>query len=382
MDSPTKSVRAFCNRSTKSSPSKTNTSSITIDKSIAQSNSANVVSHRSPSAPPTQQHKFGVRKVLKKDESQLSNAHSVLDEYKHGLENPLIKALMNSNPSLLAQCLAYRCYLKGRACGDFVLSLFLQGQQMEPRNRKRSIKCSDDSNYDDIFDIKEATGNRVNIRGKSIHSSKGGIEISSSQTTHPERFHNEANSFHPDVIVADELRYLNDVLVELQSIRKRHNDPSQPNSHPYYILDHSMILSHDSSQHSVDDESDCNDDLIWLTKQMENEWLQFLYFSGIKTTTAGASLSRHAKNEKKETENQKAHCYKAYIAMGKRNQQCDLGYFRTSEESARVYDMYAIGRRSLGKIAMKEFDLRKRVKARSYIHKLVSIMFHHSNLVE
>ena len=316
----------------------------------------------------------GVRKVLKKVDSHLS---STLDEYKHGIENPLIKSLMTSNPALLAQCLAYRYYLKGRPCGDYVLSLYLQGQQSESRSRKRGNTTHNKKAFDHINDgdrmMKRFKLTQPNIRGQEVKEeypmyTKDVVEMEGDS---------ESQAVHQDIISEEESMYLNDVLSELQSLRKRHNEsssfsaamPDKPrHAPPTNQASNTPYELEYESKPTINMECDGGgDDLIWLTKKMEKEWVRFLDLSGPAVNISDLCEQFPPSPDRQKTN----HCYKAYISIGRRN-QCDLGYFRTSDEAAKVFDMYAVGRRTLGKIVMKELGLRKRVKVRGLIHQLVS----------
>ena len=357
--------RTFYNRASKTSPT---SSTATYDQNPQKLQ----LEPNSNSSTALHSKLYGVRKVLKKDESQLSNLG---DGYKHGLDNPLIKTLINSNPKLLAQCLAYRYYVKGKICGDYVLSLHLQGQQSESRSRKRSIIKCNDSEKDK----------------ETVKCSKGGHRVSQVPKNNNDNILESVfsrDSLNHDIIVEYELKYLRDVLNELRFLRKRHSDLSSYASsnevsntkHPDLNDDTRRILFKNPYSSSLDDntcqsnsteyDSEC-DDLNWLTHEMEQEWLQFLHFSDPKITSA--KFHTRSKDVVKSDQNGD-HCFKAYISLGRRNQQCDLGCFRSLQEAADVYDKYAIGRRTLGKIAMKEYDLRKRVKARSIFHRLVSAL--------
>ena len=172
--------------------------------------------------------------------------------------------------------------------------------------------------------------------------------------------------------------YLHDVLCELKFLRKKHTEPNlfsvaktdTPLTNQDLIGDaqyrpeNSQLFKQQMAR--CDDKDGGNDDLIWLTKEMEREWLQFLHFSDpIENVEHDDHLLLNC-DRKKAT-----HCFKAYLSLGRRT-QCDLGYFSSPKDAARTFDMFAIGRRTLGKIALREYDLRKRVKARSAIHQLVS----------
>ncbi len=323
----------------------------------AQSNKG--ISTALPSNPISIQHykQFGVRKVLKKDDTQLSSSDQ---KYKHGLENPLIQSLINSNPALLSQCLAYKNYLDGRPCGDYVLSLYLQGQQNELRGRKRGSQSQQILAIESDFD--DENNNRSNKRSKTVHCrSEKNEEANGGSIPCTKHDDLDTKRLNQDIIEEEELLYLHDVLCELKRLQNKHSEQTlfsvAKSTENKQLLREPIVRC---------DEDGGNDDgLIWLTKEMEREWLQFLHFSGpIANMEHDDYLFLRC--DKKTT-----HCFKAYISLGRRT-QCDLGYFSSPKDAARIFDMYAIGRRTLGKIALREYDLRKRVKARSIVHQLVS----------
>ena len=315
----------------------------------------------------------GVRKITKKHKSQVSFS---AQSYKHGLNNPLIKILMDNNPGLLAQCLAYRYYLKGRPPSDYVLSLHLQSQEQDMRSRKRGnpnkIGCSSTTTRQ----------NNTDNAKKKQRLCVSQVVDSDDKITPFDYCHqfDEEEIIHKDMIVEGEVEYLNDVLSEMKAIKKKAHYDSSMND------DYGISTSKSSDTYrkrnpwddNVITNIDC-DDLVWLTKQMEKDWLQFLSYSAAEEQEEeeqdSSSFFATNKNSFAVDDHDISSlqcCYKSYISMGKRNQQCDLGCFGSCFLATQAFDMHAIGRRSLGKIILKEYDLRKRVKARRIIHQLVS----------
>jgi hypothetical protein len=228
---------------------------------------------------------------------------STLGDYtkvKHGIVNEIVSNLVNKEPLLLAQILSTRYLVHGMAPSDYIVALSHSKTNNDNGLRKRmrdehcSISIVDDSTEDSAF-MTDAMSNSDNLL---IHES--------------------------------DIDYLKQVLEEDASLEKKRHLKSTFTSTPLNNID---------------------DDLLWLTKEMEEDWEKFLQMTGFARNQYNRALNSRS-----------SHPYKAYLSLGKRT-QCDLGHYFTAEDAALVYDKYAISRRTLG-IKLAQFSyLYRRVKA-------------------
>lgn len=138
----------------------------------------------------------------------------------------------------------------------------------------------------------------------------------------------------PDIIGETDLKFLAEVVKEQNFLSKRRSKERNT------LVESIPTLSRGSS-----------DDLQWISKEMESDWKEFLHKVGCQSSAAARNVCQPKSKR----------CFKSFITLGTRN-QCDLGYFNSSEDAAFVHDMYALGRRTLGIKLLHEVSIRKRVK--------------------
>jgi hypothetical protein len=221
----------------------------------------------------------------------------------HGIANEIVSNLVNKEPLLLAQILSTRYLVHGMAPSDYIVALAQSKIDNDTGLRKRTRDDICYSVSDSSTDVANLTDSMSNCHNLLIHES--------------------------------EIDYLKQVLEEDASLEKKRH------------LKSTFTSTHFNER---------DDDLLWLTKEMEHDWEKFLLMTG---------FTRNQNSQKAPVRS--SHPYKAYLSLGKRT-QCDLGHYHAADDAALVYDKYAISRRTLGiKLAQFSF-LYRRVKALKATH--------------
>lgn len=222
-----------------------------------------------------------------------------------GISNEIISNLIAKEPLLLAQVLSTRYLVRGLPPSDYIFALAQSQAHNDNGLRKR-------------------TRDELNTTYYSTESNHVGVLSASS--------HLQSN-IDSLLIHESDIPFLRQILEEDVALREKRQFPSfVPQTHTI-------------------DETD--DDLCWLTQEMQKDWSSFLRKVG---------FSRNDNRNASSTTIRGSHPFKAYLTLGKR-MQCDLGHFICADDAALVYDKYAVSRRTIGiKLSMFLF-LFKRVKA-------------------
>jgi len=303
-------------------------------------------------AKPVKKKIIGVRRLLARDgdEKDLAIGDSP-HAYEHGIENPIISSLITSNPQLLGRVLFTRNPAAATQ-SDYILSLLTSqghGNIRRDNSRRRSAAAAALSASSDQLDGGHTARAGSKRKADKILGSLGvdyadaGLrnDVTALVTEHGENGGLLGDTEEDDlaIITREEEKYLLDVLEE------RATAP------------HTGTASGAAAD---------AEDLTWLTAEMEREYKLFLAF-----TNEEASSDSGGDDDNEVNDNAKSfgkYRYKATMTLARGAGQCALGTFRTAEEAAVAYDRHALGRRTLSKKIMEEFQLRRSVKARKAAH--------------
>ena len=345
---------------------------------------------------PQQRKRIGVRRILiKDDDSSISILAGVErnGSFEHGINNPIIKSLLRSNPRLLGQILSTRDPLAALR-SDYIMSLLVtpRGENDLPmrdkpkrkRNRTLGATATPSENEskkkkrgpevllsrlgcDEIKEHGTATV-KIEVAG----ASKGGNQVGGSADVDCiEKW---------SMVTQDEVEFLKDVLDENCRLRRRRTESTG-------FTKWKEINGNAVGKESYIEEQTLAKveptDLVWLTEKMESEWETFEEWAGKPQCTLNGSCEseqkieqeniimncdaqRYKSNEERGSNYSSRatkHRYKAEMNLT-RGPRCNLGIYQTAAEAENAYDRYVIGRKMLGKMVLQEFDIRCRVKTR------------------
>ena len=299
-------------------------------------------------AQPVKKKIIGVRRLLARDgdEKDLTIGHA----YEHGIENPIISSLITSNPQLLGRVLFTRNPAAATQ-SDYILSLLTSqghGNIRRDNSRRRSAAAAALSASSDQLNGGHTARAGSKRKADKILGSLGvedadaGLrnDVAALVTEHGENGGLLGDTEEDDlaIITREEEKYLLDVLEERATASRTGT----------------------ASSAAADVE-----DLTWLTAEMEREYKLFLAFTKDEASSDSGDDDNEAKDNAKSFGKYR---YKATMTLTRGAGQCALGTFRTAEEAAVAYDRHALGRRTLSKKIMEEFQLRRSVKARKAAH--------------
>ena len=190
--------------------------------------------------------------------------------------------------------------------------------------------------------------------------------------------------------------FVADALEESKRMQRRRDR----RANVYEIESNQIDLSND--QRVKDDKRDKEmipnafdeENLQWISQEMEKEWIDFVEKQGSRaiffdlnfnhSATVGNGLPFISNQEQqscpdgKKRRGRKSYknTFKASIVVS-RGPRCDLGLFDSSIQAAKVYDMYALGRRTLGRKLKEAMDFKQRVKARMAAFKDLKVCLLH-----
>ena len=306
--------------------------------------------------PPLRRKPVGFRRVLSRTSDKNKACNSNL--YEHGLRNPIIKTLILSNPQTLGRILSVRDPISA-VTSDYIFSLLSStGQNEIVRDKSTRKRSTTDITTSDTLGVVGQKGSTKRRQATENAGQQFEIPFDNNEDKGDEETLSDNHNDEFAFITRDEIVYLADVLEEKNHYDKRHATGIRDSSRSTGVIrnDASKVFKCVNTE-SISKEED---DLTWLTQEMERDWLRFLH----NTEEIGLSDARDPNaTAAGQTAPKGKYCYKASIMLTKQT-RCDLGSFVTPDGAARAYDRNAIARSTLSKKLAQELDLRRRTKAR------------------
>ena len=315
---------------------------------------------------------LGVRRVLSKagdEDGIVTNPR----EYEHGHDNSIISCLIASNPRLIGLALSARDPL-GALSDDYILSLLHSRGENEIRRDnpgRRSVSASAASAGGATQKPASASSNK-----KKADKILGSLGLDDADP-----------SLRRDVeaLVMRRTNSVSSTMDNEDSLIGGEDEDSENNdqilrSEELYLRDVLEAMGDDGDgTRALGGDDDANDDdgLTWLSKEMEQEYKQFLKFAaddeddedddGEDSNVNGGGGGEEDTGEPSVARGKPKYRFKATITLS-RGVNCHLGLFHSVEDACEAVDKATLARRTLGKKIVQEGSIRRAVKARKAAH--------------
>ena len=315
---------------------------------------------------------LGVRRVLSKagdEDGIVTNPR----EYEHGHDNSIISCLIASNPRLIGLALSARDPL-GALSDDYILSLLHSRGENEIRRDnpgRRSVSASAASAGGATQKPASASSNK-----KKADKILGSLGLDDADP-----------SLRRDVeaLVMRRTNSVSSTMDNEDSLIGGEDEDSENNdqilrSEELYLRDVLEAMGDDGDgTRALGGDDDANDDdgLTWLSKEMEQEYKQFLKFAaddeddedddGEDSNVNGGGGGEEDTGEPSVARGKPKYRFKATITLS-RGVNCHLGLFHSVEDACEAVDKATLARRTLGKKILQEGSIRRAVKARKAAH--------------
>ena len=313
---------------------------------------------------------LGVRRVLSKagdEDGIVTNPR----EYEHGHDNSIISCLIASNPRLIGLALSARDPL-GALSDNYILSLLHSRGENEVRRdnpSRRSVSASAAS-AGGATSQKPASASSNKMKADKILGSLG--------------LEDADPSLRRDVeaLVMRRTNSVSSTMDNEDSLIGGEDEDSENydqilRSEELYLRDVLEAMGDDGDGTRAlggDDDANGDDGLTWLSKEMEQEYKQFLKFAadddddddGEDGKVNGGGGGEDT-GEPSAARGKPKYRFKATITLS-RGVNCHLGLFHSMEDACEAVDKATLARRTLGKKILQEGSIRRAVKARKAAH--------------
>ena len=313
---------------------------------------------------------LGVRRVLSKagdEDGIVTNPR----EYEHGHDNSIISCLIASNPRLIGLALSARDPL-GALSDDYILSLLHSRGENEIRRDnpgRRSVSASAAS-AGGATSQKPASASSNKKKADKILGSLGLDDADPSLRRDVE------------ALVMRRTNSVSSTMDNEDSLIGGEDEDSENydqilRSEELYLRDVLEAMGDDGDGTRAlggDDDANGDDGLTWLSKEMEQEYKQFLKFAadddddddGEDGKVNGGGGGEDT-GEPSVARGKPKYRFKATITLS-RGVNCHLGLFHSMEDACEAVDKATLARRTLGKKILQEGSIRRAVKARKAAH--------------